>query len=263
MAATKGAPRIAGLRSPIPDARLKAIRIAETDPVTGAAPWGASALRWMTRLAGGRASAPVEEPCGGDDGQSSDGQLGFEQPHVLDFGGGHDGAEDGEQGNGPAGDGADAFAGLPGAGENIEEWEEAGDHHEGNEGLVGGAHGVAELNGHQEEGGERTQGDDGDVRRAPSRMHLAEGGGEQVVDAGREWHSGDGGAQSAELADGAGHDEERDERGEPGQAEGAGGALAGFGEAIHLADLGGGQDDEEGDGGGGIEDGGEGGGDPD
>src|ERR1019366_9204335 len=216
----------------------------------------------MTRLAGGRARSPVEEPRGGNHRRGSHGQLGFEQPHVFDFRGGHDGAEDGEQGDGPAGDGAEPFAGLPGAGEDVEERQEAGDHHEGNQGLVGGAHGVAELNGQQEKGGERTQGDDGDVGRAPSRMHLAEGRGEQVVDTGRKGHTGDGGAQSAELSDGAGHDEERDQRGEPGQTEGASGALAGFGEAVHLADLAGRQDDEEGDGSGGIEDGSEGGGDP-
>src|ERR1017187_5050881 len=216
----------------------------------------------MARLAGGRARAPIEEPGGGDDGSGSHGQLGFEEPHVLDFRGGYDGAEDGEQCDGPAGDGAEPFAGLPGAGEDIEEREEAGYHHEGNQGLVGGAHGVAELDGHQEEGGERTQGDDGDVGCAPSRMHLAEGGGEQVVDTGRKGQTGDGGAQSAELSDGAGHDEERDQRGEPRQTERASGALAGLGSAIHLAAPAGGQEDQEGDGGGGIEDGGKGGGDP-
>src|ERR1017187_1863310 len=84
----------------------------------------------MARLAGGRARAPIEEPGGGDDGSGSHGQLGFEEPHVLDFRGGYDGAEDGEQCDGPAGDGAEPFAGLPGAGEDIEEREEAGYHHE-------------------------------------------------------------------------------------------------------------------------------------
>src|ERR1017187_1661004 len=53
-------------------------------PATGAAPLRASGLRWMTRRAGGRARAPIEEPCGGDDGRRSHGQLGFEEPHVLD-----------------------------------------------------------------------------------------------------------------------------------------------------------------------------------
>ena len=88
--------------------------------LTGAAPWGVAALRWRTGLGGGRARSPVEEPRGGDDGSGSHGQLGFEEPHVFDFGGGYDGAEDGEQGDGPAGDGAEPFAGLPGAGEDVE-----------------------------------------------------------------------------------------------------------------------------------------------